>query len=139
MYVRSSLEHTDFFARLCDVDSRGRSLNVTDALLRVRPGRPSREADGTLRLAFELWPTACRFRRGHRPRLPPPTAGVQWGSPAVGAQPRQRRAAGHRPLTAGGRAGCPPRPGSPFGADRVRLAALSGDPPVAGSRGGEEA
>jgi putative CocE/NonD family hydrolase len=69
LFVRSSLEHTDFFARLCDVDPRGRSLNVTDALVRIRPGRPSPERDGTLRLAFELWPTACRFRRGHRLRL----------------------------------------------------------------------
>ncbi len=28
LFVRSSLAHTDFFARLCDVDASGRSLNV---------------------------------------------------------------------------------------------------------------
>ncbi len=64
LFVRSNLEHTDFFARLCDVEPAGRSVNVSDALLRVSPGRPEPEADGTLRLRIELWPTAHRFRRG---------------------------------------------------------------------------
>jgi len=65
LYVKSSLEHSDFFARLCDVDLKGRSLNVCDALLRVSPGRPVPEADGTLHITFDLWPTAHRFRAGH--------------------------------------------------------------------------
>jgi putative CocE/NonD family hydrolase len=84
LYVRSSLEHTDFFARLCDVDQRGTSLNVCDALLRVRPGQPEAAADGTLHLTFDLWPTAHRFRRGHRLR-------VQVSS---GAHPRYARNTG---------------------------------------------
>ena len=69
LFVRSSLGHADFFARLCDVEPSGRSVNVCDALLRVSPGRPESEADGTLRLRIELWPTAHRFRRGHRLRV----------------------------------------------------------------------
>ena len=69
LFVRSSREHTDFFARLCDVDPAGLSLNICDALLRVTPGRPAPEPDGTIRLRFALWPTAHRFRRGHRLRL----------------------------------------------------------------------
>ncbi len=69
LYVKSSLEHSDFFARLCDVDLKGRSLNVCDALLRVSPGRPVPQADGTLHITFDLWPTAHRFRAGHCLRL----------------------------------------------------------------------
>jgi putative CocE/NonD family hydrolase len=69
LFVRSSREHTDFFARLCDVDPAGASINICDSLLRLTPGRPAPEADGTIRLRFPLWPTAHRFRRGHRLRL----------------------------------------------------------------------
>jgi putative CocE/NonD family hydrolase len=69
LFVRSSLEHTDFFARLCDVDAQGKSLNVCDALLRVVPGQQPITADGCLRVTIDLWPTAHRFRRGHRVRL----------------------------------------------------------------------
>lgn len=69
LFVRSSLEHTDFFARLCDVDPAGVSRNVCDHLFRVSPGRPDPEPDGSLRVAFDLFPTAYRFRRGHRLRL----------------------------------------------------------------------
>jgi putative CocE/NonD family hydrolase len=69
LLVRSSLEHTDFFARLCDVRPSGKSINVCDAILRVAPGRPGPEADGTLRLRIEMWPTAHRFKRNHRLRL----------------------------------------------------------------------
>lgn len=69
LFVRSSLEHTDFFVRLCDVDQQGKSLNICDALLRVQPGQPAPAADGTLPLTIDLWPTAHRFQRGHRLRL----------------------------------------------------------------------
>jgi uncharacterized protein len=69
LYVRSNLEHTDFFARLCDVESSGRSLAVCDALIRVAPGQPAAEADGTIRVRIDLWPTAYRFKSGHRIRL----------------------------------------------------------------------
>jgi putative CocE/NonD family hydrolase len=69
LYVASSREHTDFFARLCDVDPAGVSLNVCDALLRLAPGRPEPQPDGTIRVRFTLWPAAHVFRRGHRLRL----------------------------------------------------------------------
>ncbi len=69
LFVKSSLEHTDFFARLCDVDPSGRSLAVCDALLRLSPGRPAAEPDGTIRARIGLWPTAYRFKAGHRIRL----------------------------------------------------------------------
>jgi putative CocE/NonD family hydrolase len=69
LFVRSSREHTDFFARMCDVDQRGISLNICDGLLRVQPHQPAPAADGTLPLTIDLWPTAHRFLRGHRLRL----------------------------------------------------------------------
>jgi len=65
LFVQSSLEHTDFFVRLCDVDRQGKSINVCDALLRVTPGNPMPGPDQTLHLTFDLWPTAHRFRPGH--------------------------------------------------------------------------
>jgi putative CocE/NonD family hydrolase len=67
--VQSSLEHADFFARLCDVDPSGKSINISDALVRLVPGRPVRESDGTLRVSMDLWPMAYQFKRGHRIRL----------------------------------------------------------------------
>lgn len=69
LYVTSSLEYTDFFARLCDVDPAGKSTNVCDMLVRLVPGRPLPAADGTLKVVIDLWPTAYSFKAGHRLRL----------------------------------------------------------------------
>ena len=69
IFVRSSLEHFDVFVRVCDVDRLGVSRNVCDALERVTPEQVTRDADGVARVAFSLWPTAHRFRRGHRIRV----------------------------------------------------------------------
>ena len=69
LYVGSSREHTDFFARLCEVTPTGQSLNVCDALARLLPGRPPAAPDGTRRVRFELWPAAHRFKAGSRIRL----------------------------------------------------------------------
>ncbi|GAA1180175.1 CocE/NonD family hydrolase [Kitasatospora gansuensis] len=56
--------HTDLFTRLCDVDPRGRSVNVCDGVLRLAPtgGRPAA-------VTVELDHTAHRFAAGHRLRL----------------------------------------------------------------------
>jgi len=69
LFVASSVAHTDFFARLCDVDPSGRSTNVCDGLVRLRPGRPAAGADGVRRIAVDCWAAAHRFRPGHRIRL----------------------------------------------------------------------
>jgi hypothetical protein len=68
LFLRSSLDYTDFFVRLCDVDAKGRSTNLCDGILRLGPDHP-RGADGTFALTVELWPTANTFARGHRIRL----------------------------------------------------------------------
>jgi putative CocE/NonD family hydrolase len=72
LFVKSTLENTDFFARICDVTSAGRSLNVCDALIRLFAGRgPESDADGLRRVALELSPTAYRFQAiYHEPRYP---------------------------------------------------------------------
>jgi putative CocE/NonD family hydrolase len=61
IHVRASGEHFDLFVRLCDVDPQGRSWNVCDGLRRV--------AAETSPVRVDLWPTAYRFRPGHRIRV----------------------------------------------------------------------
>jgi uncharacterized protein len=63
VWFRSSLPHADVFVRLCDVDERGRSYNVCDGLSSLTG------ADQVTCATVRLWPTAYRFRRGHRIRV----------------------------------------------------------------------
>ncbi|HVC42594.1 MAG TPA: CocE/NonD family hydrolase [Candidatus Saccharimonadales bacterium] len=69
LHVRSSLEHTDFFVRLCDVEPSGRSRNICDGLVRLTPAAWRRGADGVAAVEVPLWPAAHVFRRGHRVRV----------------------------------------------------------------------
>ena len=69
LYLRSSLEHTDFFVRLCDVSEKGRSVNLSDGIIRLSPGSVHKEEDGVFRLDIAMWPTANTFKAGHRIRL----------------------------------------------------------------------
>jgi putative CocE/NonD family hydrolase len=69
LYLRSSLEHTDFFVRLCDVSEKGRSINLSDGIVRLTPGSVDKDADGVFKLEIPMWPTANTFRAGHRIRL----------------------------------------------------------------------
>ena len=69
LYVNSSLEYTDFFVRLCAVDRSGKSTNLCDGILRLSPGQPASDSDGTKKIQIELWPTAYHFQKGERLRL----------------------------------------------------------------------
>jgi putative CocE/NonD family hydrolase len=70
LYVRSSLEHTDFFVRLCDLHGqRGKSMNVCDGIVRLGTDTGERHADGTRHITIELWPNAHRFKKGHSIRV----------------------------------------------------------------------
>ena len=69
LYLRSSLEHTDFFVRLCDVSEKGRSVNLSDGIARLTPGSVRKDAEGVFKLEIAMWPTANTFRAGHRIRL----------------------------------------------------------------------
>jgi uncharacterized protein len=64
LFVGSSRPHTDFFVRLCDVDEKGASINITDGILRLTDA-----TEDPRRITVELWPTAHRFATGHRIRL----------------------------------------------------------------------
>ncbi|MGW0949217.1 CocE/NonD family hydrolase [Streptomyces sp. NPDC002623] len=63
IFFRSSLPYADVFVRLCDVDEKGRSRNVCDGLLSLT------DADDTVCATVQLWPTAYRFKSGHRIRV----------------------------------------------------------------------
>ena len=69
LHVRSTLDHTDFFVRLCDVEPSGKSVNICDGLTRLTPDAWERGADGTATVEVRLWPAAHVFRRGHRIRV----------------------------------------------------------------------
>jgi uncharacterized protein len=69
LYLRSTLEHTDFFVRLCDVSEKGRSVNLSDGIVRLTPGSVDKDEDGIFKLDVAMWPTANTFRAGHRIRL----------------------------------------------------------------------
>jgi putative CocE/NonD family hydrolase len=63
IWFRSSLPYADVFVRLCDADPRGRSWNVCDGLTRLSG------ANEITCATVRLWPTAYRFKRGHRIRV----------------------------------------------------------------------
>ena len=106
LYVRSSLEHTDFFVRLCDVTPKGKSFNLSDGIVRLTPGSVEHEG------------RRCRRTRDHHvahrqhvPGRPPhPPAGLQRRPPSLQPQRRYRRASGHGCQPALRRSGAlPPR------------------------------
>ncbi|NGO43539.1 MULTISPECIES: CocE/NonD family hydrolase [Streptomyces] len=63
IWFSCSLPHADVLVRLCDVDQDGRSWNVCDGLVSLTDAA---EPQG---VSVTLWPTAYRFRRGHRIRV----------------------------------------------------------------------
>jgi putative CocE/NonD family hydrolase len=74
LYASSSCPDTDFVATLSDVFPDGRSVLVTDGILRARYRRSRRrprwlKKGKVYRMVVALWPTAWRFAAGHRLRL----------------------------------------------------------------------
>jgi uncharacterized protein len=73
IFLRSNTEHTDLYLCLCDAAPSSRSSNVCDGYTRLRPdppvaGRAMAESSRSRKVHVEFWPTAYRFRRGHRIR-----------------------------------------------------------------------
>ena len=76
LYAASSARDTDFFVRLCDVYPDGRSIFLTEGIIRARY-RGSVEGESVELLEpgevaeyrFRCYPVANVFRRGHRIRL----------------------------------------------------------------------
>ena len=69
VHIRSSLTHTDVFARLCDVHPGGRSVNICDGLVRLHATNVEPDPDGIREARVEMWPAGHVFRAGHRIRL----------------------------------------------------------------------
>jgi uncharacterized protein len=74
VHVRTDPEYADLFIRVCDVDPAGVSRNVVDGIRRLDPRTvPAADVvvgdDGILAVDVELFPTAYRFRAGHRIRV----------------------------------------------------------------------
>ncbi|OGV83507.1 MAG: hypothetical protein A3K18_07735 [Lentisphaerae bacterium RIFOXYA12_64_32] len=80
LFVSSTAPDTDFTAKLIDVwpttrdRPTGAAIGITDSIgrLRFRDGYESEKlaTPGEIcELSFELYPTACRFRKGHRIRV----------------------------------------------------------------------
>jgi putative CocE/NonD family hydrolase len=76
LYAASSAKDTDFVVRLCDVYPDGRSIFLTEGIIRARY-RNSHEGDSTELLEpgevaeyrIRCYPMANRFKKGHRVRL----------------------------------------------------------------------
>jgi putative CocE/NonD family hydrolase len=64
LHVQSSAPSTDWVARLCDVDPDGRSLHLSDGILRIDSG-----ADEAQEVEIDLWSTSNVFLAGHRLRV----------------------------------------------------------------------
>lgn len=64
IHFASSLGFADVFVRLCDVDAKGHSRNISDGIVgfEFTPDRPTA-------VRISMWPTAYLFRRGHRIRV----------------------------------------------------------------------
>jgi len=69
LQVRTSAASADFYACLCEVDRKGRALHVVDGYRRIRARDAPVDARGSRTVTLECWPTAHRFRRGHRLQL----------------------------------------------------------------------
>ena len=75
LFVSTSAPDTDFFARLCDVDETGVSLNIADGIVRMKwrndtdAALPPLSPGEVNEVDIPLGPVANRFGRGHRIRL----------------------------------------------------------------------
>lgn len=69
LYVTSTLRHSDFFGRLCDVHPDGRSMNICDGLIRLCPDDSDLRPDEPIQIEIGMIPTAHRFQKNHSLRL----------------------------------------------------------------------
>jgi len=69
LFVRSSLQNTDFFVRLCDVNEKGVSINICDGIIRLTPEKFNPDKNSVIELELDLHNTAHTFLAGHCIRL----------------------------------------------------------------------
>ncbi|MFB7056031.1 CocE/NonD family hydrolase [Streptomyces vinaceus] len=64
LHAATDASSTDWVARLCDVDTHGKSLNIADGIIRTY-GIPGTAVEHRI----DLWSTSAVFRAGHRLRV----------------------------------------------------------------------
>ncbi|KAJ1564552.1 hypothetical protein HK096_007444, partial [Nowakowskiella sp. JEL0078] len=64
LHVESTVQHTDFFVRVCQVDQTGISINISDGIVRLQASR-----NKVRRIKVGLSPFAHCFRKGCKIRL----------------------------------------------------------------------
>lgn len=69
LHLQSSLADSDFVVRLCAVSTRGKSVNISDGVIRLRGRDETGQAGVARSLVVDLWPTAATFKAGQRIRL----------------------------------------------------------------------
>ncbi len=69
LFARSSLDYSDFFARLCDVAPNGKSINICDGFIRLNPDNAKKDKSGIWQVEIDLHNFAHQFKAGHRLRL----------------------------------------------------------------------
>ena len=111
LVVESDNPYADLFVRLCDVEPSGKSVNITDRLVRLDPAPGEEPHDRPADRRAD----AGRDRAPLPRRAPHPAAGLRRRAPALRPQPRHRRAA---------RRGHPRRPDDPPHLRRRRDAVL---------------
>jgi hypothetical protein len=85
LFMRSSVDDTDVFVSLCDVDERGRSTNICDGIAHLGTrADTAQDSDGVVGATITLAPTATTFAAGHRIRI----------QVSSGAHPRYARNSG---------------------------------------------
>lgn len=67
--VWTNYPNADVFVRLCDVDRNGISRNVCDGIQRTTGISHPGDDLGIFTVAVRMWPTAYRFKPGHRLRV----------------------------------------------------------------------
>lgn len=69
IFTRVSGDYFDVFVRLCDVDTKGRSVNVSDGVVRICPKTQQPDEEGVYRITLTLSPMGHVFQKGHRLRV----------------------------------------------------------------------
>ncbi len=69
LFARSSLENTDFFARLCDVSPSDKSINICDGFERLTPTNIKKNKDNIWQFDIIMHHSAHQFKQGHQLRL----------------------------------------------------------------------
>lgn len=69
LFICTDRESTDFFVRLCVVETSGLSINLCDGIERLHITSPGQGKEIVHALQIDLWPTAYSFRPGQRVRV----------------------------------------------------------------------